>query len=1070
MKIIKQYPIAIKSFKAIILFLFLLIIPVFSFAQNQKINLSNQTMPISAIFAEIEKQTDFSFAFNREIINVDKTITIPEREQSLTELLAVTLANTNVEYKINKNQILIVPAKEQVARIIKGLVLDNMNEPIIGVNVVEKGTTNGVMTDMDGQFSLTVQRGAVLLFSYIGYKNAEYTIGEEKQITILLEEDIKALNEVVVIGYGTQSKREISGSITQISENSFNKGLSRDASDLLQGKVAGLTITPGSGDVTRNSTIRLRGTTTLQNDLGPLIVVDDVPGGDLSTIAPQDIESISVLKDASSAAIYGSRAAGGVILVTTKRGSGSNPQLSYDGYLSIDQLSNKPDLLNADEWRSYAKSVGQDYSMFDQYGADTDWFDEITRTGISQNHSLSMSGGGSKNNYRASFTYLDREGIMRDNSLERYNFRFQFQQRAINDRLRVGLTGSATITDKQMPYSQNAILAYNMLPVYPVYNADGSYFTKVNAEYDQGNPVQNQDLNSKKSNDIYFYGVGDIQFKITDGLYIKSNLYKSRFSTEFTQYNDSRTSIGLSENGFAQKQSQVSNRNLMEWTLNYDKSFGKEDKHKINSLLGYSWEENTYSYFKSQNRDFLTNILGSNNLQSGMKLQQGDVESGKNSYKLISMFARMQYSYNERYMITATLRRDGSSKFGENHKWGLFPSTSVAWGISEEEFMKDVSWLDNLKLRVGYGVTGNQDGLQPYKSLSLYGTAGRYYDNGNWRTAYKISQNDNPDLKWESTAMLNLGLDFSLWNNRLSGTIEWYDKNTSDMLYTYKVPTPPYVYEKMQANVGNMSNRGVEMQITAGIIQKQDFNWTLSVNLSHNKNEVTKLSNDLFSTSRIYTGDPWIRGAGGTSHIVEEGRPIGQFFMLECLGIKDGKYVINDINKDGKITNDDRTYVGDAQPDLTFGIDNSFVWKNWDLGFFLRGTLGNKVLNNPRAAYGNNTYLIGANAMDDELMHTMKESSYINSYYIEDGSFIRLDNLSLGYTFNTHKISWLNKARIYLAAQNLFVITKYKGLDPEVELFTGKASDQDAGLSPGIEPRDYYPKSRTFTFGLSLIF
>lgn len=957
---------------------------------------------------------------------------------------------------------------------VKGKVLDELGEPIIGTNVVEKGSTNGTVTDVDGNYTLTLNdlSKAVLQFSFIGYNTTEEAVKGRKTIDVKLAPSVVNLGEVVAIGYGTQTRKEITGSVANVSEENFNKGVTRDASDLLQGKVAGLTITSGSGDVTKSSTIRLRGTSTLQNDQGPLIVIDGIPGGDMTTVAPSDIESISVLKDASSAAIYGSRAAGGVILITTKRGSGSKTQISYDGYVAMDHLANKPDLMNADEWRAYAKESGQDPIVYDQYGADTDWFDAMTRTGISQNHAISLSGGGSKSNYRASFTYLDRNGIMRDNDMNRYSFRFQFQQRAINDRLRIGLLGSATLTDARIPYGDNFVLAYSMLPVYPVYNADGSYFTKVNTEYDQGNPVQNQDLNRKDMNNIYFYGAGDIQFTVIDGLNVKANLYKSRYSSEFSQYDNSETKQGQSNNGYAQKRNRTWNRNLMEWTADYEKVFGTAEEHKIQGMIGYSWEDNNYSSFTSQNRNFLTNDLGSNNLQSGTGLKTGDVSSDKNSYKLISMFARAHYSYAERYMITATVRRDGSSKFGANHKWGTFPSASAAWGISQESFMKDVKWVNDLKFRVGYGVTGNQDGLQPYKSLQLYGSEGIYYNDGSWQTAYKINQNANPDLKWESTAMLNVGLDFTLFNSRLNGTIEWYNKKTSDMLYNYEVPTPPFVYNKMQANVGDMTNKGIEIMLNMDILRKKDFSWNMSLNLAHNKNEITKLSNDVYTTSRLYTGDPWLRGGSGvTSHVIEEGRPVGQFYMLICEGIdENGKYIIKDKNKDGQITDDDRDYCGDAQPDLTFGWNNSFSWKSWDLSFFFRGSIGQKVFNNPRAAYGNNTFLIGTNALNDPLVHQLTESSRICSYYIENASFMRLDNMSLGYTFNTKKIDWLDKARVYVAGQNLFVITGYKGVDPEVEIFRGEITDADAGLSPGIEHRQFFPKSRTFTLGVNLTF
>ena len=955
---------------------------------------------------------------------------------------------------------------------VTGKVIDDLGEPVIGANVIVKGTTTGIITDVDGNFSLSVNdiKKNILVISFVGYNTVEEPLRGRTKVGIKLESSVINLGEVVAIGYGTQTRRQITGSVANVSEEQFNKGLTRDASDLLQGKVAGLTITSGSGDVTRGSQIRLRGTSTLQNDQGPMIVIDGVPGGDMSTVAPDDIESISVLKDASSAAIYGSRAAGGVILITTKRGSGSKTQVSYNGYVTIDNVANKPDLLNAQEWRDANKQLGNDISVFDKYNADTDWFDEILRTGFSQSHSLSLSGGSSKSNYRASYTFMDRNGISRDNSMTRHNFRFQFQQRAINDRLRISLTGSASLTDMSMPNGTNFIHAYVMSPVLPVYNPDGTYMTAFNAEYDQGNPVQNMELNYRNRSNNYFYGQGDIQFEIIEGLNAKVSLYKSRNAGDYSRWDDPRTSIGLGDNGLAQRSSNTSNRELMEWTLDYDKTFN--EVHKVNALLGYSWENNEFASQYAQVTNFAVTSMGADNLQTGNTLKIGNVTSGRNAYKMISMFARANYSYGERYMITATLRRDGSSKFGADHKWGIFPSASAAWGISQEAFMEDVKWVSDLKLRAGWGVTGNQDGLTPYKSLELYQASGTYFNNGAFLTAFAVSQNANPDLKWEETSMFNVGLDFQLFKGRLNGTIEYYSKQTKDMLYNYSVPTPTYVYGTIAANVGDMSNKGIEVALNFDAIRTKNFRWTTALNLSHNKNKITKLSNDLYSTDRVYVGDPWIRGASGvTSHVVEEGYPVGQFFMLKCNGIsEDGKFILEDLNKDGQITDDDRTYCGDAQPDLTFGWNNTFSWKNWDASFFIRGTIGNKVLNNPVAAYGNNTYISGTNAMKNENLLKMSESSRVCSYYIEDASFARLDNMSIGYTFNTKNINWLQKARVYAAAQNLFVITGYKGLDPEVEIFRGDASDSNAGLDPGIEPRNYFPKARSFTFGVNLTF
>ncbi|MGM9760061.1 MAG: SusC/RagA family TonB-linked outer membrane protein [Parabacteroides sp.] len=965
---------------------------------------------------------------------------------------------------------------------IKGKILDENGEPIIGANIVEKGTTNGTITDLDGNYTLTVNnlKTAVLQVSFIGYNTVEKPVKGQKTVDVQMASSVINLGEVVAIGYGTQTRKEITGSVANVSEENFNKGVNRDAADLLQGKVAGLQITSGSGDVTRDSQIRLRGTSTLQNDQGPMIVIDGVPGGDMSTVSPSDIESISVLKDASSAAIYGSRAAGGVILITTKRGSGAKTTINYDGYLTMSTVANKPDMLNAQEWRDVNKQLGNDISVYDKYNADSDWFDALLRTGISQNHSLSLAGGSSKSNYRASYTYLDRKGIARDNWMKRHSFRFQFQQRAINDRLRIGLTGSGTLTDSQGTFGDYFIAAYNNPPVIPIYNEDGTYYTGNDNAYNQGNMVKAQDENYKLRKNNYFYGQGDLQFEIIQGLNVKANLYKSRFSSDNSNWESpdnalgggSGNSLGDSSNGYARRSSFSWDRELMEWTANYNRAFGAEEKHKLDALLGYSWESNAYQSQSSMATNFAIASMGANSIQTGNDLKIGNVTSSKNEYKLISFFARAHYSFDERYMITATVRRDGSSKFGANHKWGWFPSVSAAWGISQEGFMKDVNWISDLKLRAGWGVTGNQDGLMPYKSLELYQAYGTYYDNGGSSTAFRITQNANPDLKWEETAMFNVGIDFSLFNGRLGGTVEYYSKKTSDMLYNYSVPTPTYVYDKIAANVGDMSNKGIEVMVNLDIIRNKKFSWNTAINLAHNANKITKLSNDLYSTDRVYVGDPWIRGASGvTSHIVEEGYPVGQFFMLKCEGIdSNGKFIMVDLNGDGQITDDDRTYCGSAQPKLTFGWNNTFSWNRWDASFFIRGSLGQKVLNNPRAAYGNNTYVAGANAMKGDDLMLLRENSRVCSYYLEDGSYARLDNMSIGYTFDTKKIDWLDKARIYVAAQNLFVITGYSGLDPEVEVFRGEASDNNAGLDPGIEPRNYMPKARSFTFGVNLTF
>ena len=953
---------------------------------------------------------------------------------------------------------------------VKGKVLDEFGDGAIGVNILEKGTSNGVITDRDGNYTISVVNGqrAVLHFSYIGYKTKEEAVGTRTTINLTLEPSVINLGEVVAIGYGTQTRRELTGSVANMTEESFNQGVQRDASTLLQGRVAGLYISTGSGDVNSEMSMRLRGVSTLQDDKGPFVVIDGVPGGNINSVSPQDIESISVLKDASAAAIYGSRSAGGVILITTKRGQASRSVISYNGYLATSIIANKPRLFTADEWRGYAQKVGQSTADYDKYGANTDWFDEITRKGFSQNHNLSLSGGTSKSNYRASVTYRKTEGIVRNNDEETYNFNLQFQQRAINDRLRIGITSRAnlstvnngrnTFPDNSVSNGRNFVLAYNMLPVYPVKLSDGSWFDT--REYDQGNPVRNQQLNKNVFSSSNFMGAGDLTFTIIEGLDIKAMLSKTVIMEDLNVYNNSETEQGRNDQGYAERRSQKSTRDQMEWTLDYTKSF---DKHKVNAMAGYSWEEYNYSYMRANNRNFVTNLLGADRLQGGQGLRNTDVQSSRNMNRLIAFFGRVHYSFEERYMLTAILRRDGSTKFGANHKWGLFPSVSAAWGVSQEEFMKGISWLDDLKLRVGYGVVGNQAGVPEYRSLELYTSSGTYYDNGQWKSAYNIGQNPNPNLKWESTATFGIGLDFTLFNGRVNGSLDWYNKLTSDMLYTYNVPSPPYMNRDMLANVGNMENKGIELAINWDVLRTRNYKWNTAITLDHNTNKITSLSNDIYTTGRIFTGDAWIRGgSGNTTHVVEEGYPVGQFYGWKFLRFDEqGHYVMEDTNGDGQISEDDRTYIGQAYPAFNFSWTNTFNYKQWDLSIFFRGSVGNKVLNHARMAYAQPGFLIGANAMNDPLVYELKEVPKYCSLYIEDGSNLRLDNLSIGYTFNTKNINWLDRARVYFTGQNMFVLTKFKGPDPEPRM---------GGLDPGVVSREFYPKAHTYSLGLSLVF
>ncbi|MGE5420384.1 MAG: SusC/RagA family TonB-linked outer membrane protein, partial [Chloroflexota bacterium] len=880
---------------------------------------------------------------------------------------------------------------------ISGRITDSKGEAITGANILEKGTTNGVISDVDGKYTINVaSANSILIFSFVGYTSQEVTVGTQTSINVSLAESAIGLDEIVVVGYGTQQKRAVSGSVANVTEKSFNQGVTRTAADFIQGKVAGLTITTSTGDVTAQQSMRLRGTSSLTGSSEPFVVIDGVPGLGLNSVAPQDIESISVLKDASAAAIYGSRSASGVILITTKKGTQNRTTVDYNGYVAFDQVSNKPDLLDAAGYRAYTQSAGLNITPFDK-GADTDWFGEIMRTGISQNHDLSLSGAGTNNSYRVSLSYLDQQGVVMDNYQERINTRFSINQKALNNKLDLNVSGGLNQRDYQASDTRNFVLAYNIVPTIPVFNDDGTWWDS--DEYDQGNPVRNMTFNKFPRKTGLIYVNGKANLTIITGLTAGINFYKERSSYDYGAYTDSRTRYGRADNGIAQRSFSTSDKNLLESTVTYAKKFGI---HDLNVLGGYSYEDNYYQTAMAQNRFFVTNIFGYNNLNAGEKLQPGDVTSSANMSKLISFFGRVNYSLMDRYILSVALRRDGSSKFGANNKWGTFPSVSAAWRIIDESFMESLKGtIDELKLRVGYGISGNQSGLDPYQSMSLYGTSGLYYDNGAWRNSYSVSQNPNPDLRWETTSMFNIGLDFSLLNARISGTVEYYDKLTEDLLYNYAVPVPPYMYSTMAANVGSMSNKGIELTLTGDILRKNDFRWTMSVNAAHNENKVESLSNDEFTTSEIKTGSAWVRGGStNTTHIIKEGYQVGQFYGPECTGIDDaGKYIITDVDGNGSITVADYTFIGEAQPKLTYGINNNFTYKNWDLSFFIRGVYGNDVLNFSKMSYANLQWLPGANALKQGVTLGLKQSPFFNSYYIEDGSFARLDNMTLSHSF-----------------------------------------------------------------------
>lgn len=960
---------------------------------------------------------------------------------------------------------------------ISGKVVDSKGESIIGANIMEKGTSNGTITDFDGNFSLNVSAKSVLQISYIGYKTQEIPVSQLKAgAVITLKEDTEVMDEVVVIGYGTQRKGDVTSAISSVKAEDFTVGKVGDAADLIKGKVAGLSIAKGSGDPNATSTIRLRGVISVNGSTTPLVLVDGVEG-DLSTVAPENIESIDVLKDASAAAIYGTRGANGVILITTKTGRReAHTTASYSGYVSASQFGKKLDFMTAEDVRAGKTN-------FTDKGYDTDWLDAISRTGFTHNHNFNISGGTKQTTYSADFTYRKEDGVIMNTYAEDIRMRFDVSHWMLNDMLKVNLNmvkkwhknsaTNATNSDQSNIYRQ--AIARN--PTAPIYNEDGSYNEDFGVNY-YYNPVGM--LEERLGNYSYeeTRATGNITLEPIKGWQTNLMLATSRFGAHDKGYNTSEY-YGNQLNqwtGYAYHTNSESYQNNLEITSKYDLNVGK---HRMNAMVGYSYQYYKYEQNYANNYNFPTDFFQWNNLGIGQALKEGKAGMGSSASEntLIGFFARVSYAYDNRYNLLVSVRREGSSKFGDNNKWGTFPSASLGWTISNEEFMKGITWLNNLKLRAGFGITGVIPN-NPYESLTKY-TYGSsyYYSDGKWLPGLSVNSNPNPDLRWEKSTEFNVGLDWSVLDDRLGGSIDLYNKKTTDLLFLYTVPTPPNLYNQTLANAGSVRNQGIEIAVNAVPVRTKDFEWKTVVTVSANKNKLLSLSNDMYeSNSFIDTG-----GLGEpisiSTHRMEEGHALGDFYGLKSVGVSEnGLFLIE--KPDGEIVefandqlkNDEyRQYLGSGLPKVYLGWTNNLSYKNWDLSMQFTSQLGFKILNEPRAFYENNSIAYNRLKSVEEApyggQYTLSSSQpqTFVSYYLEDGDFLKLTNLTIGYTFPIKKNNkYIKGVRAYLSGDNLFCITGYSGLDPELS----NANPTYAG----IDYRDKYPSIRSFTFGLNLTF
>ena len=988
----------------------------------------------------------------------------------------------------------------QAQNVVSGTVVDETDEPLIGASVVVAGSQTGATTDIDGNFRIQAKKGQSLRVSYIGYVTQEVKVTGDN-LHIVLKENSELLNEVVVVGYGTMKRKDVTGSITTVNAKDLNIGAYTEPGQLLQGKVPGLVVVQTSDPNEATNTMTLRGASTLNGSTAPLYVVDGIPGVDINLISPQDIESIDVLRDASATAIYGSKAANGVIIVTTKRGADGPARVTYSGYVSWEKIVNDHKMMTGDQLRAYAEELGVEPKG--DAGANTNWQKEVQRTGFAHNHNLSITGGGKVTSYTASINYIERDGVIRGAGNNLFTARGYVESKILKDRLTIGVGLNGNVRHEwgvprdglgKSVYSQ----MYTYTPCVPVMDeTTGTWYNTAdyNTITQSYNPLSLIYEDASRRTLKRYQVTGKAGLKIIEGLFLNANFSYMTTSNEFRAYHSHKSQTLGSRNGEVERSYSTNYHKLMEIYANYDKEFGTD--HKLALMAGYSWEQNdTDDGFGARGYDFYNDDLWWNNIGAANKWDTDPVWGhGALTKRMISFYGRANYSFKSKYLIQAAVRRDGASNFGANNRWATFPSASIAWRLSEESFIKDLGVFNDLKIRAGWGQSGNSAGFDANAARFFYSVGGRFEyvdENGNVHSYKEVhaARNVNDDLKWETTTMLNIGLDFAFFNGRLNGTIEYYDKDTKDMIWDYAVSTTIYPVGNLTANVGRMSNRGVEVTINAVPVQSRDWNWSTSLNFSHNQNKIKSVSDP----SRGFNAgildqyyNPNLPGASG-AHIqrIIEGQPIGTFYTWEWAGYNEkgnscfyvydktredvygerlrdenGNFVTTEMPEDK-----DRVIVGCAQPKLTMGWNNTITFKNWDLNLFFTGVFGQKIFNEPKAALG---YLgdvsQGKNILVDAPNYQRAGDSYSSmpsDRWLEDGSYFKLATATLGYTFRNCFNGWLNDLRLYVSANNVFTITGYSGRDPEICL---------SGLTPGVDDRRLqFPRARQVMVGATINF
>ncbi len=1078
------------------------------YSQATKLNLNLKNQSLVEALKQIEEQSDFYFYYNNDDVLGIASISVDVEQKDINEVLTQLLKDTGLDYKMIDRYIVIKPressersfnASQQIA--ITGKVTDDSGEPLPGVTVVVKGTTNGTITDLDGNYHLNnIPSDAILIFSFVGMRTVEIP-ADRSVIDVKLEAETIGLEEVVAIGYGTMKKADVTSSVATVKADDFIKGSVTDAGQLIQGKVAGLTIISPSGDPTGKTQILLRGNTSLMGkNQNPLVLIDGIPG-DMKTVSPQDIESIDVLKDGSAAAIYGTRGTNGVILITTKRARGdAKSTVEYQSYVSTQTIARKLNLSTAADFRDQV-AAGFRLNEMPDYGESTDWFKEISRTPIIQSHNLTFRGGDQTTNYLVSLNYGNSEGIFRKSFDETFSGRVDFNHSMFDNKLKFNINLFSS-SSKWNGFNSNIYRQSVMQnPTAPVKNPDGTWFQEL-TKFDYQSPVSDlYESNGQTNNQISRYK-GSVVYAPIDGLKLSGvfSYGKSTGNGGYAETKQHASTLRDSRNGYASVGGSESIDHLVELTAEYKKSV---KDHNFTILGGYSYQDNEYSNYGMRNWDFPTDKFGYNNIQLGQAISSGKYEGMIDNYRektnLIGYFGRFNYNYNNKYLLMASIRREEASQlWGTDSPWGTFPAVSVGWRVTEESFMQNQSLFNDIKLRAGYGVTGSQPS-DLFKAVGIldYGY-GYVYSNGSWIKTLVPASNPNPNLKWEEKRETDIGVDFSMLDSRISGSIDYYNRQIHDLLSIYAVPSPPNLYNQTLANVGVMENKGVEVMLNFVPVKNRDMVWNTNVGFSTNSNKLVSISNDIYQQSTDYLRVGAIFPPIQTfSHLLKVGGPVGDFYGYKVIDIGNdeagdpgnyGQWVYE--GADGQPVKysdfghsfEDKKVIGNGIPKYHLSWNNTFSYKSWDLSISQRGAFKFQVANLQRMMFENPTYVqynVLKTAFDPVFGKTqLKSPLEFNSYYIENGDYWKIDNITLGYNFkNKSGIKYVQSARIYASVLNAFIITGYKGIDPEVSIQNpvstaqaGVVQTPTAGLDPGMDSPYKYPTTRTFTIGLNVTF